>query len=98
MCSKQHGVTSLHLASAVHNDHTVFVVDALLQAGAAVNRKSNPEMDTALTVAVAHLDPPDVEDVALLLLKKNADVSCRNQVAPELRRREIARPRTRAGT
>ena len=73
-------MTSLHLAAAIQNEVTFFVVEALLNNEAIVNKRNQPEMDTPLILAVRHLDTPDVEDVVLLLLKKKADVGCRNKV------------------
>ena len=73
-------MTSLHLATAIQNEVTFFIVEALLNNEANVNQKTQPEMDTPLTLAVRHLGTPDVEDVVVLLLKQKADVGCRNKV------------------
>ena len=73
-------MSSLHLAASIQNEVTFFVVEALLNSGAIVNKRNQPEMDTPLILAVRHLDTPDLEDVVLLLLKKKADVGCRNKV------------------
>ena len=73
-------MTSLHLAAGIQNEVTFFVVEALVNSEAIVNERNQPEMDTPLILAVRHLDTPDVEDVVLLLLKKKADIGCRNKV------------------
>ena len=70
----------MHLAAAIQNEVTFFVVEALLNSGLSSSKRNQPEMDTPLILAVRHLDTPDLEDVVLLLLKKKADVGCRNKV------------------
>ena len=76
----QKGVTCLHLTCARQAEHVFLTVEVLLKHRPDVNLRNNPEMDTALTLAARHLDPPDLEDVVLLLLKADADSACRNQV------------------